>query len=107
MMDRFAPNTAALDTPSVEGDAMELFRVVCMIIPETARPAPAMIAASTRGIRMFQMIRTLAGVPVLFSAARQSAIVMWEEPTNMHNIPSAITANTIAVITMVFLLFLI
>ena len=58
MMERFAPNTAALDTPSVEGDAMGLLRSVCMMRPEIESPAPAMIAASTRGIRMFQIMRT-------------------------------------------------
>ena len=52
-MERFAPNTAALETPSVEGEAIGLFRSVCMMRPDTERPAPAMIAAKTRGIRMF------------------------------------------------------
>ena len=61
-MDRFAPKTAALDTPSVEGEALGLFRFVCMISPDTDRPAPAIRAASTLGIRMFQRIRVLDDV---------------------------------------------
>ena len=106
MMDRFAPKTAALETPRVEGDAMELFRVVCMIRPERPRPAPAMAAASTRGMRIFQMIRTLAAVPVLLSAAQQSAAVILDDPTNRQPTPSTSTAMTIAAMTMVFFLFL-
>ena len=72
MMERFAPNTAALDTPSVEGEAMELFSVVCMMRPEMDSPAPAISAASTRGMRMFHSMRMFAAVPVLRSAAMQS-----------------------------------
>ena len=42
---------------------MELFNAACMIRPETARPAPAMTAASTRDTLIFQMMRLLASVP--------------------------------------------
>ena len=93
MMDRFAPNTAALDTPSVDGEAMGLFRSVSMMRPATESPAPAMIAASTRGMRMFQMMRTCAALPFFISAATLSAIVMWDEPTNMHTKASTRTAT--------------
>ena len=40
------------------------------------RPAPAMIAAKTRGIRMFQMMRTCAGLPFFTRAAKHSAMVI-------------------------------
>ena len=76
MMERLAPNTAALDTPSVEGEAMGLFRLVCMMRPETESPAPARMAASTRGMRMFHMIRTWAALPFFASAAKHSAMLM-------------------------------
>ena len=75
-MERFAPNTAALETPSVEGEAIGLFRSVCMMRPDTDSPAPAMIAARTRGIRMFQMMRTCAGLPFFTSAEKHSAMVI-------------------------------
>ena len=93
MMERFAPNTAALDTPSVEGDAMGLFKSVCITRPDTDKPAPAIMAASTRGIRMFHMIRTCAALPRFRSAAIQSATVIWEEPTNRQTRASKTTAN--------------
>ena len=87
-MERLAPNTAALDTPSVEGEAMELFSVVCIIRPETDSPAPAMTAARTRGIRIFQMIRTAAGSPDFVSALRQSPRDIWDEPMNYIDVIS-------------------
>ena len=91
-MERFAPNTAALDTPSVEGEAIGLFRSVCITRPDTDRPAPAMMAASTRGMRIFQMIRTCAILPFFKSAAKQSEIDMCEDPTNRHTNASITTA---------------
>ena len=95
-MDRFAPNTAALETPRVEGEAMGLFRVVCMISPETDSPAPAMMAARTRGIRMFRMMRISAALPFPSSAAAQSATDIREEPTNRQTSPRATTASAMA-----------
>ena len=92
-MERFAPNTAALDTPSVEGEAMGLFRSVCITRPATDSPAPATIAARTRGMRMFQMMRTCAALPRFNSAATQSAAVMRDEPTNRQTKASTTTAK--------------
>ena len=103
-MERLAPNTAALDTPSVEGEAMELFSVVCIIRPETDSPAPAMTAARTRGIRIFQMIRTAAGSPDFVSALRQSPRDIWDEPMNRHTSAIRITAAASAIITPRFFL---
>ena len=93
MMDRLAPNTAALETPNVDGDAMGLFRFVCITRPETESPAPAMTAASTRGMRMFQRMRIWVGLPFFASAAKHSATVMCEEPTNRHTKAAASTAS--------------
>ena len=76
MIDRFAPNTAALETPSVEGEAMALFSVVCMMSPDTESPAPAISAARMRGIRIFHMMRLLAAVLFFASAANPSDSVM-------------------------------
>ena len=105
MMDRLAPKTAALETPSVEGDAMELFRVVCIMRPDTDRPAPAMMAASTRGTRIFQMMRTLAAVPLPVSASNASVKDILEEPANKHAMPNKITLISIARMTILFRLF--
>ena len=105
MIDKFAPNTAALETPSVEGEAMALLRVVCIIRPEIDSPAPAITAASTLGRRMFWMIRICAGVPFPNRASAASFNVILEEPTNRQ----ITLINTVAIavkrITVQFLLF--
>ena len=56
MIDKFAPNTAALLTPNVEGDAIELPNVDCIINPATDNPAPAIIAPIILGILIFHII---------------------------------------------------
>ena len=105
-MDRLAPKTAALDTPSVEGEAMELFSVVCITRPDTDSPMPATMAASTLGMRIFQMIRDWAVVPIPRRAFKASEKVILEEPTNRHAMPRANTAAVSARIARRFLLFL-
>ena len=107
MMERFAPKTAALETPNVEGEAIELFRLVCMMRPERARPAPAMMAASTRGMRMFQMIRIFAALPFFASAAKHSDRLICDEPTKRQTKASRITAAVRMMMTAVcfFLIF--
>ena len=92
IMERFAPNTAPLETPKVEGDAMALFRVLCIIRPATLRPAPATMAASTRGMRIFQMIRFWAGLPLPIRAFKPSATVILDEPANKQQTASTATA---------------
>jgi len=92
MIDRFAPNTAALDTPSTEGDARELLSEVCMIRPEHDSPAPAIIAASTLGILIFQMIRTALAAPFPVSAENASDKLIFDEPTKMQMIADSKTA---------------
>ena len=104
MMERFAPNTAPPDTPKVEGDAMELLRVVCITRPATDRPAPAMIAANTRGIRIFQMIRLWALMPPPSSASSASPKVMLEEPIKRLATAVRKTASTISRVTAVYFL---
>ena len=96
IIDKFAPNTAALDTPKVEGDAIGLLSIVCIIRPATARPAPATIAASTRGIRIFQIIRFCALVPCPNTARITSPTVILDDPTNRHTTESITTAAAIA-----------
>ena len=101
MMDRFAPNTAALETPSVEGEAIVLFSVVCIISPETERPAPAITAARTRGRRIFRIMRWLAALPLPISAATPSFSDMCEEPIKRQTkamTTTAITRKMIAVV---------
>ena len=46
--------------------------LVCMMRPDTDNPAPAMMAANTRGMRMFQIIRTWAALPFFRRAFTQS-----------------------------------
>ena len=65
-------------------------------------PAPAMIAASTLGIRMFQMMRTCAALPFFASAAKQSARVMRDEPTKRQTKASTKTASVRRTIAVVF-----
>jgi hypothetical protein len=48
-----APNTAALLTPKVEGDAITLLDIVCMITPEIDNAVPASTAAIILGSLMF------------------------------------------------------
>lgn len=63
-----------------------------MMRPETDSPAPAMMAASTRGRRMFQMIRRWASLPRPASAWRHWVTVMPDEPTNRHTTAASSTA---------------
>lgn len=80
MIERLAPNTAALDTPNVEGDAIELPSVDCMMRPATDSPAPAMTAAMILGILMFQTILLYALELFMNNAFQASANVMLLEP---------------------------
>ena len=84
IIERLAPNTAAFDTPSVDGLAMLLFRFVCIIRPETASPAPAISAARTLGSLMFHIILLFAAVLLRARALTPSATDMREDPTNRH-----------------------
>ena len=102
MMDRLAPNTAALDTPSVDGEAMALPSVVCMMRPDTDSPAPAMRAASSRGMRMFQMIRAAAPSARPSRASKHAATVMWDEPTSTQAKAASATATANMTSTAVF-----
>ena len=51
-IDRFAPKTDALETPSVCGLAMSLSRLVCMTRPAMERPPPTKRAPSILGRRI-------------------------------------------------------
>ncbi len=102
MIDRLAPNTAALVTPSVDGEAMELPSAVCMISPERDRPAPAVTAAMTRGRRIFCMMRTCAGVPLPRRAPIHSRMVIPDGPASRHT--KAMTRTAGIIIRRTFLL---
>ena len=91
-MDRLAPNTAALDTPSVAGEAMGLPSTVCMTSPAADSPAPAMTAASRRGKRMYRMMRTAAVSPCPSSASTHERTDMPDEPTSSSVSVSSTTA---------------
>lgn len=59
MIATFAPSTDAFEIPKVAGDAIGLFRHICMISPDIDNPIPHKIAANTRGSLMFCMILML------------------------------------------------
>ena len=102
-MDRFAPKTAALDTPRVDGDAIGLFNTVCMISPEMDSPAPATIAAIILGILMFHMILALEPPLLKSSVSKASCKVMSDDPTNRLINAKKITATITAVTAVIFL----
>jgi hypothetical protein len=87
---------------------MELFRVVCIISPETESPAPAIIAAKTRGILMFQIMRIFAGLPFFARASTVSEIDIFEDPTKrqINDIKTAATIKTIIAVILFLLLLL-
>ena len=90
-------------TPSVEGEAIALPSTVCMISPETDSPAPAIIAASTRGMRMLQMMRMSFWLSlILAKASMQSFKDMFDEPIKRQTTDSAATAAARAAITASF-----
>ena len=95
-MERFAPNTAALDTPIVEGEAIAFESVVCMTRPETESAAPAMSAASTRGTRIERRMRTLAAEPFPKRAATPSEKLMRDAPTKRQTSAIISTASVTA-----------
>ena len=101
-MDRLAPNTAALDTPSVAGEAMGLPSTVCMTSPAADSPAPAMTAASRRGRRMYRMMRTAAVSPCPSSASTHERTDMPDEPTSSSVSASSTTAAASTVTTSIF-----
>ena len=101
-MDRLAPNTAALDTPSVAGEAMGLPSTVCMTSPAADSPAPAMTAASRRGRRMYRIMRTAAVSPCPSSASTHERTDMPDEPTSSSVSASSTTAAASTVTTSIF-----
>jgi hypothetical protein len=80
MMERFAPKTAAFDTPRVEGEAIGFERSVCIMRPDTESPAPAIKAASIRGSLIFQIILIMFESPVLKRAPTPSEKLISDEP---------------------------
>jgi hypothetical protein len=92
-----------LETPNVDGEAMELFSVVCIIRPDTDNPAPAIMAARTLGTRIFQIIRTFAAVPFPANASSASVTDILEEPANRQINPRRITQTAITIIIAEFL----
>ena len=53
---RVAPKVAPADIPNIYGSQMGLLTVVCIVLPQSARPAPAMSPIITRGLRIFHTI---------------------------------------------------
>ena len=104
IIERFAPNTAAFETPRVDGDAIGLLRLVCIISPDTESPAPAIIAASMRGMRILRTMRTFAAVPFPKSAERQSAALIFDEPAKKH--AKDMSASAAAISAMIIFFFL-
>lgn len=72
MMETFAPNTAALETPKVPGEAMMLPKTVWRMSPEIDNPAPAIKAAKASGRRIRWTIRTEEDSPTPNKAKKDS-----------------------------------
>ena len=49
----FAPKTAALETPNVDGEAITLLLIVCMMTPDIDKATPMRTAAMILGKRIF------------------------------------------------------
>ena len=56
MIKRVAPKVAPAEIPNIYGSHIGLFTVVCIVLPHSARPAPAMSPIMTRGLRIFHII---------------------------------------------------
>ena len=80
MIERFAPKTAAFETPRVEGEAIGFERSVCIMRPDTESPAPAIRAARILGILIFHIILTDVSSPVLKRAEIPSEKPISEDP---------------------------
>ena len=80
MMAMLAPNTAALDTPKVEGEAMSLPKQVCMISPAKDNPAPEATAASALGSLILCTILMVEVDPFPNKARKDSPIERLELP---------------------------
>ena len=102
IIDKFAPNTAAFETPKVEGDAITFPNVVCIINPLTAKPAPAIKAARILGTLIFHIIFILVALPCLNKAIKLSLILILELPTNKQTKVIAITKAKITKIVIIF-----
>lgn len=81
MMATLAPKTAALETPSVDGEAMSLPRQVWRINPARESPAPEASAANTLGSLIRCAILTADAVPFPNRAKKDSPIDIPELPT--------------------------
>ena len=101
-MERFAPKTAAFETPRVEGEAIGFDRVLCIMRPDTESPAPAIRAASILGILIFQIILIAVGSPVPARAERVSEALMSEEPEKSARKAESMTAETRIMIAIIF-----
>ena len=84
MILKLAPNTAALDTPRVDGEAIELDKVVCIINPDIDNPAPQIKHAKTLGNLIFKIIRLLTSLDKLNNPFIHSIKDIFELPTNKH-----------------------
>lgn len=53
---RLAPNPAADEIPKVKGSAKGLFKIVCIIAPPSPKDKPTILAVSTSGKRISNII---------------------------------------------------
>ncbi len=85
-----APKPAAEDMPNVNGDAKGFLVEICVTMPAKAKAAPAIVATTARGNRLFQTIK-LAGLLFETSKGDNNAFqtsfkVIPDEPTDNENI---------------------
>ena len=62
-MAKVAPKVADSLTPNVEGEAIGLRRVLCIIAPEALKPIPTRMADNTLRARMFRMMTLASSLP--------------------------------------------
>lgn len=105
MMATLAPRTDAFDTPSVIGDAIGLFKQVCMIRPDIDRPIPHKTAARTLGRRIFCMMRMLILSPFEKSPKNASLNFIDDDPKNNEKKASSIVKTKIDIRRMIIFLF--
>ena len=86
MMAMFAPNTEALVTPNVEGEAITLLLIDCMMTPDMDKAIPTKIAATILGNLIFWTMMILVSSPIPNKPFKPSIKEIWLEPMNMEAI---------------------
>lgn len=85
-----APNPAAEEIPSVNGDASGFLTETCVAEPASANPAPAKTATNALGSLISQMIASRLPPLLFMSLAITSKGGIYEEPTQSDKVKAKI-----------------